>query len=171
MSKMAEVLKEEITRLARKETKRTVVPLARGLTGVRRGLSKILQSLAALEKKVDRQSALQKATLGGQMPSPAIAEGEQPKMRLSSRLLKKLRKRLKISQGQLARLLAVSQPAVASWEQGRARPREATRLGIVTLRTLSPAQVREKLASLKAARRKPAPKTKGRRVQRRAKRA
>ena len=155
MSKMTEVIRSEIVRLARKEVKQSALPLARGLTGLRRGVSKILQALTALEKKVDRQNLALRSTPTLGAPVQA-AEGEESKSRLSPGLLKKLRKRLDISQTGLAQLLAVSQPAVASWEQGRAKPGAANRAAIVALRALSPAQVSERLAASQAASRKTA---------------
>jgi len=66
--------------------------------------------------------------------------------RLSPLLIKKLRARLGISQGQLARLVGVSGPAVAFWEQGKSRPEGQNRAALVALRGVGRREVKRMLA-------------------------
>jgi DNA-binding transcriptional regulator YiaG len=145
MGKLTEVLRAEITRLARREIKQSALSLASNVTALKRSVSKVLQALAVLERKLDGQTAALRALQTGQVVAEDLG-AEDKQSRLSAGLLKKLRKRLKISQMELARLVGVSHPAVAAWEQGRAKPRESTRAAIIALRALSPAQIRAKLA-------------------------
>jgi transcriptional regulator with XRE-family HTH domain len=74
-------------------------------------------------------------------------------------LIKKLRRRLGITQSELATLVGVSHSAVGSWEYGKARPEGRNREALVALRGLGKREVRRILAT-KAA--EPRPKAKGR---------
>ena len=56
--------------------------------------------------------------------------------RLSPLLIKKLRNRLGITQGELATLVGVSSSAVGSWEYGKAKPEGHNREALVALRKL-----------------------------------
>ena len=165
MSKILETLRAEISRLAKKEIKASVEPLRQNVAGLKRSVSKVSKSLAALEKQLKAQKAAARRTPAGL----DVKEVETDKTRLSPILIKKLRKRLKISQAKLAQLLNVSAPAVASWEQGRAKPSPPTRTAIIALRSLSPAKAREMLAEIKLSRkavRKTKPGRKRKRVAR-----
>ena len=141
MGKIEETLRGEIGRLARKEVKAAIAPLAEQARKLKRANAEIKKSLAALEKAVRKQP--HSSALG--QPAPQVAAEEATKARLSPGLIKKLRKRLGISQGGLAALVDVSQPAVASWEQGRANPRPETRAAVVALRARTAEEVQELL--------------------------
>jgi DNA-binding transcriptional regulator YiaG len=56
--------------------------------------------------------------------------------RVSALLIKKLRARLGITQGELATLIGVSTSAVGSWEYGKAKPEGHNREALVALRKL-----------------------------------
>ena len=142
MSKIAEVMTTEIGRLARKEIKKALEPLSGELQKVKRRVSQMSKTLADLE----RQTASKQKVAQAKQAAPAPASPDESKgARLSPLLIKKLRKRLKISQTELAVLVGVSQPAVASWEQGRAKPRGHSRDVIIGLRNLNARSVRELL--------------------------
>lgn len=138
MSKIAQMLQTEIARLAAKEVK------------------SLKKDVASLKKEVARLSKLISATSKGttvpkRAVTPRVAAesteeaGQEVSMRLSPGLIKKLRVRLQVSQVELAKLVGVSQPAVASWEQGRAKPRGPARTSIAALRGLSATQAQQKL--------------------------
>jgi DNA-binding transcriptional regulator YiaG len=166
MAKLTEVLQAEIARLARKEVKRSVAPIQDSLRSLRRKLSKLNGTLLSLEKQASGElKQLRKRTGSAKAPAAGVdAEGT----RLSGVLIKKLRKRLRISQVELASLVNVSQPAVASWEQGRAKPRKDTRTAIIALRGHSPETVRKSIQEIagKASRKKTA-KRKAKRTRKR----
>ena len=67
--------------------------------------------------------------------------------RISSGLIKRLRKRLGITQGELAALVGVSTSAVGSWEYGKAKPEGHNREALVALRKLGKREVRGILAA------------------------
>ena len=143
MGKIDQVLRSEISRLAGKEIRSAIAPVALENRNLRRAISELKKQVADLERALKRQSRM----AAKEQPGPAVPPDEGVKARLSPRLLKKLRNRLGISQSELAVLVNVSQPAVASWEQGRAKPRPETRAAIVILRGLTPTEVRDLLGN------------------------
>ena len=142
MGKVEQTLRAEISRLARKEIRAAVAPLTAQTRKLKRSSSDMKKTLTALEKAVQKQLAASAAA----QPVAEVSPEEATKARLSGGLIKKLRKRLGISQGDLATLVDVSQPAVASWEQGRAKPRPEARAAIVALRSQTRQQIQELLA-------------------------
>jgi DNA-binding transcriptional regulator YiaG len=67
--------------------------------------------------------------------------------RLSPGLIKKLRKRLGLTQGELAKIVGVSTTAVGFWEYGKAKPEGRNREALVALRKLGRREVRGILAA------------------------
>ncbi|HUT56581.1 MAG TPA: helix-turn-helix transcriptional regulator [Phycisphaerae bacterium] len=67
--------------------------------------------------------------------------------RISPGLIKKLRKRLGITQGELATLVGVSGSAVGFWEYGKAKPEGHNREALVALRKLGRREVQGILAA------------------------
>lgn len=159
MGKMEQAFKAEIVRLARKELRATCLPLAREVRRLKRLVSEMrrtVRPLKALGSELEAQRAAEVARL-------QAAPEEVKAARISPRLVKKLRAKLAISQGELASLVGVSPGAVAFWEQGKARPREQTKAALVALRKLGRRDVKKLLAEKKAAR-QAAPKRRKRRI-------
>jgi DNA-binding transcriptional regulator YiaG len=77
----------------------------------------------------------------------AAATEEVKAARLSPGLIKKLRARLGITQGELAALVGVSTSAIGSWEYGKAKPEGRNREALVALRRLGRREVRGILAT------------------------
>jgi len=67
-------------------------------------------------------------------------------VRMSPRLIRTLRKRLGISQADLAKLVGVSTVAVGTWESGRSRPRAESKARIAALRSVGRREVKRLLA-------------------------
>ncbi|MFC1806013.1 helix-turn-helix domain-containing protein [Planctomycetota bacterium] len=102
-------------------------------------MRKLSKEVAALSKGSAAEE--RKAELPKLKADPAEVE----KARLSPGLIKKLRKRLAISQAELAELIDVSTTTVAFWEQGRNRPTEESKAAIVALRKLGRRDVKRML--------------------------
>jgi len=142
MGKMEQTLKAEIVRLSKKQLRATCVPLARQVRRLKRTVSEMCRTVAALKTlgaKVEARLLAEKASL--EAPPEEVQAS-----RISPRLIRKLRMRLGISQGDVAALVGVSPGAVAFWEQGRSRPRERTKAAIVALRKLGRRDVKKLLA-------------------------
>jgi len=146
MPRIESVLREEIMRLARKVVRKAQ---AKTLEEVRRLKARV----ASLRSEVN---ALKRAEAGARARQRmARATEEIPaasgKVRLSPNLIKKLRKRLNISQPQLARLVGVSDAAVGFWESGKTMPRPEARVKLAALRKLGRRDVRRLLEEQDAA--------------------
>ena len=142
MPNFAQAIKEEITRLAKKEVKKASGPLNDRVRQLSRTVSSQEKKIARLEKTV----AKQEKDLRQAAPVPEAAPPEEvKKARISPRLVKSQRKRLKLNQTQFADLLNVSVAAVRSWEQGRAMPKAETMATFVAVRKLKPQEAWERL--------------------------
>jgi len=145
MPMLEQVLKAEIIRLAKKQIRAVCGPLARDVRELRRRVSQLSKTVVALDKM---RAALEakRAAEGTKLEAPA----EQVKAaRLSPLLIKKLRQRLGISQGQLACLVGASRQAMAFWELGRSRPQGSNRAALVALRGIGRREVKGMLAGKK----------------------
>lgn len=141
MANIASVLKEEITRIVRKEVRRETEALqARGVL-LRKELAGLKRQLAALEKQQRAPAA--KASRSGVAPAAA-----SPSRRFSAARLVAQRKRLGLSAEAFGQLLGVSNQSVYKWEAGKARPRATQLEAIAGVRGLSKRQAADKLAAL-----------------------
>jgi DNA-binding transcriptional regulator YiaG len=132
MGKIETVLKTEITRLARRQARGL---LSKAVAELRRMRLRV----AALEREmraVKVALAEERTRLKIRTAAETVATDQAAPVRLSPRLIRTLRGRLKISQAELAKLVGVSTVAVGMWEGGRSRPRPETKARIVALRSL-----------------------------------
>lgn len=136
------VLKNEISRLARKEAKKYAAPLNARVSAISRNVVQKRRQITALEKRVAR---LEKLATSSPAVSVSVPPAELDKARVSPRLVKSQRRRLKINQQQLARLCKVSVAAVRSWEQGRTLPRKENLISFVAVRKLGVKEARRRL--------------------------
>jgi len=148
MGKLEQTIKSEIIRLAKKQLRATCGPLVREVRQLKRivrELRRTVHPLKALGAELEAQKAAELAEL-------RAAPEEVKAARHSPRLIKNLRNRLGISQGELAVLVGVSASAVAFWEQGKSKPREKTKAALVALRKLGKRDVKKLLAGKKEGR-------------------
>ena len=134
MGKMEEALRSEIRRLARKEIRAACGPLRKQVRTLRRQVAQLLKAGPAAGAAAAKAS-----------PKLEADPAEVAKARLSPGLVRKLRKRLGITQAEFATILGVSGTTVAFWEQGRNRPTEESKALIVALRKLGRRDVRRLL--------------------------
>lgn len=141
MPNIATVLKEEITRLARKEMRQHVDPLRAQVLAQRKAIAALKSEVERLQRDVVK--------LGKGTPkSVAVKAGSNDsgkQSRYSGALLRKLRERLGLSRDAFAPLLGASSQALYNWEQTETRPRQEFVDKIALIRGLSKAQVQELL--------------------------
>ena len=145
MGKIETVVKSEIARLAKKEIRAACGPLARDVRKLKRTVSHLNRTVASLERAArewTKQIRAQKAEL--KAPEKVVEAA-----RLSPGLIRSLRKRLGLSQGQLAAVVGVSPASTGFWEQGKTRPTGPNRAALVALRKLGKRDVR-RILELKA---------------------
>ncbi len=141
VAKLEQVLKSEIIRLAKKQIRVVCIPLARAVRQVKRRVSQMNETVAALDKMRAELEA-RKAATGVKLEAP---EEKVKAARLSPLLIKKLRTRLGLSQGQLACLVGVSRQAMVFWELGKSRPQGKNRAALIALRGVGRREVKRML--------------------------
>ena len=145
MGKVEAIIKSEIVRLAKREIRKISAPLGRDVRALKGTVSQLRRTVLALE----RFTALQNRELEKKISFEATPE-EVGASRLSPRLIRSLRKRLGISQRDLARLMGVTPLAVYQWETGTFKPKKEKKAMLVGLRKLGRRDARKLLEDRKS---------------------
>jgi len=147
MGKLEGMIKSEIVRLAKREIRKIARPLSRDVRSMRSTVSQLRKTVLALQRLTARQeSELSK----GKVPLEAAPE-EVKKSRFSPRLIHTLRKRLGITQKEMATLTGVTVGAIYQWENGIFEPRGQKKGMLVALRKLGRREVRKLLEERRSA--------------------
>ncbi len=142
MAKLETVIKEAITRGARRQVRVVITPLRREVVRLRRKVGELHGMVTMLRRSANGWKRLMEAA-----PAiPHVSEAEAKAARLSPRLIESLRRRLGLSQTALARLVGVSATAVAHWVAGDSMPTGQNRMTLVALRRVGKQEVKELLA-------------------------
>ncbi len=141
MGRLEATIKSEIVRLAKREMRKTLVPLGRDVRLLKHMASQLRKTVLTLERFAARQ---QKELKKRKMPLEATPE-EVKKSRFSPRLVRSLRKKLGISQKELAILAGVTVGAAHLWEKGKFKPKDEKKAVMVALRKLGRREVRKLL--------------------------
>ena len=150
MGKFEGVIKDETVRLARREMKKSFVPLSRDVRSLKSVVSKLRKAVGGLQRFVAQRAK--------EVKGKALLEAspeEVKKSRFSPRLMKSLRKRLGVSQKEMATLAGVSVGAIYQWEKGAFDPRDAKKRVLVALRKLGRRDARRILEEKKGMGKKP----------------
>ena len=143
MGKMEGVFRSEMIRLSKREMNKVWVPLRRDVRSLKKTVSQLRKTVLALEQFADRyrkQSAQEEAQL-------TVTPGTVKKSRFSPRLIRALRKRLGLSQRELATLSGVTVGAVYQWETGKFVPKDEKKGALLALRKLGSREARRLLSS------------------------
>lgn len=129
MGVVERAIREEIVRLARRETRKLTEPLREEVKRLKKRTVEQKALIGALERKLDGMQASSRLK-----EKTAQAASGAVKGRLSPRLIRVLRKRLKLSQQQFAKLLGVSAITIGNWEKGKSAPRPELKAKVLSLR-------------------------------------
>lgn len=141
MPDIKQILNDEIRRLARKELKTAIAPMAEQIREQRKTISELKKQIALLEKRIPAaEKKVAQAT--------EVSSEEAKKLRLSPAGIIKIRTKLGISQGKLAELVGVSGHTVSLWEVGKVAPRANAKAAICALRTMGKRELKRRLAEL-----------------------
>jgi DNA-binding transcriptional regulator YiaG len=141
MGKVESIIKSEIIRLAKGEMRKISIPLGRDVRLMKNTVSQLRKSVLSLERfAAHQQKELSKREIRLEAPPEEIKQS-----RFSPRLLQSLRKRLGITQKELAILAGVTVGAAHLWETGKFRPKDTKRSVLLALRKLNRREVRELL--------------------------
>jgi DNA-binding transcriptional regulator YiaG len=133
MPNIAAVLKNEISRIARKEVRAETEGLKKQSTQYRGQIAALKRQVADLEKLLRSQSKGAK-TAGAAPVDEGAARGG---LRFRSKGFAAHRQRLGLSAAQAGALLGVSGQTIYHWEAGKARPRASQLPRIDALRKLT----------------------------------
>jgi len=132
MSNIATVLKEEISRLSRRELRSETDGLRRSSTQYRSDIADLKRRVVAIEKYL---SQLEKRAAKA-APTP-IEPGAAKGLRYSATRFLAQRHRLELSQLETGFLLNVSPQTIYNWETGKTRPRPEQITRIAAMRKLT----------------------------------
>ena len=153
MPNIAAVLKQEIVRLAAKQVRMAVRPLNQEKVA----LKKLVRDLRTRVENLEEEAAMLKAE---QNRSKKLVIGALPveelAIRVTAKGMRSMRKRLRLTQAEFARLLGVSMPTVWQWEKktGALKVRDETKKAIFAIRDLGAREARRRLDEMP----KPEPK-------------
>lgn len=167
MGKLESIVRSEIIRLARREMRKVSRPLGRNVRSLKGAVLQLRRTVSGLEKVTARQVTVMGK---GQVPLEATAE-EVKRARFSPRLIRVLRRRLGITQRDMAMLAGVTVGAVYQWEKGVFDPTTEKKGVFLALRRMGRREVKRLLEAKaaekatakppakKAPRKRPAPRT------------
>lgn len=130
MPNIAALLKQEITRLSRKELRAAITPLKKQIASLRHEVATLKKERAELHRTV---SGLAKASRTGPATKKADVPDGEAGGRISSAGIKSLRARLGLSAEAFGTLVGATGQSVYNWEKG-ARPRQQQLTKILALR-------------------------------------
>jgi len=150
MPNVAQVLKEETIRLARKEARLATAQLRKDNAVLKRTAAELKRRLAAVEKANRRLMADAQAK---RKEAVKPSDEELEKARITGKMIRSIRKRLKLSQADFAMLLGVTPVSISLWEnkQGRITLRTASKAAVIAVRKLKRREAQQRLQGLKQA--------------------
>ena len=141
MTSLGSVLKNEITRLARKEVRAQIEPLKKANSSYRREIAELKRQVAQLARQAH---AARKAISKVPQASPA----EPPAARFVAKGLRSLRARLGLSAADFGKLAGASGQSIYNWESGKSVPRKSQLAVLAGLRALGKREAQARLAEL-----------------------
>ena len=154
MPNIGNVLKEEIVRLSRKESRSQVDPTRKATIRQRREIAALKRDIVQLECQV---ALLSRRILAA--PPVVAADNGGKSARFSAKRLRVHRERLGLSADDFGKLLGVSAQSIYNWEQEKARPRAELLAKVAALRGIGKRDARSRLEQLVPARKRPKPKS------------
>ena len=130
MPDLGKAIREEISRVAGKELRAAINPLNELIRSLEREVSELRSQIAGTQETTTKPSA---QPSGNAKPA---AKNETAAVRITPASIKKHRKRLRLSQAQMGKLLGVSAITILNWEQGKSKPRAANREALGELRSM-----------------------------------
>lgn len=141
MANFSTLLREQIVKLSKKATKSEIQNIGKKIAEQRKSIVQLRKTVRDLEKKIEGLGRC----VGKKAAVPQAAKEVLEKSRLSSGLIKKLRKRLALSRVDFGKLVGVKQSSIYLWENGKAEPRDAAKARLIQLRKIGKRQLKEML--------------------------
>ena len=145
MPNIGTVLREEISRLSRRESRSQVDATKKATAQHRRDIAALKRQVAQLQRQV---TLLSHKVLGA---PPAVSSGSTEKrVRFVAKGLRSQRNRLGLSQTDLGTLLGVSAQSIYNWESESAHPRDEQLAKLAALRRIGKREAAERLKQLRS---------------------
>jgi DNA-binding transcriptional regulator YiaG len=146
MSNIGTVLKQEITRLSRRESRSQIEPTRKATAQHRRDIAALKRQVAQLERHV---ALLSRKTLA---TPPAAASHATPKrVRFVAKGLRSQRNHLGLSAADFGKLLGVSAQSIYNWERESAYPRGEQIARLAAMRGIGKREAQNRLKQLQSA--------------------
>ena len=144
MSNVAKVLKAEIARISKREAKSATQGIGKSTIWLRKTVADLKKRMVVLEKENKHLSSAMKKY---QVEQPQKPDEETKKARLTSRGIRSLRSKLRLSQAGFAKLVGVTTHGVYLWEnkEGALSLRDKTKAALLSIRGLGAREARTKL--------------------------
>ena len=144
MTNVAQVLKAEITRISRKETRNAVGDVLRTNKGLKKTVADLKKRVAQLEKENKR--LVRKQTKEQAAPRQVPEEVTQ-RARLTAKGVRSLRGRLRLTRADFAKLVGTTAHSVYLWEtkEGALKLRGNTKTALLSIRGLGAREARKTL--------------------------
>ena len=168
MANLANALKEEITRIVRKEVRQQTAEAVKAAAGHQRevaALKRQIQDLGRMvsaphgqeaskpakpkETKTSKKKVGKKAGRGKKAAKAAIGSApRKPRLRFSGKTLKAHRERLGLSADNYGKLVGVSGLSIHNWEKEQARPREGSIAALMQIKGIGKREAGKRLEAL-----------------------
>lgn len=143
MPNIAAVLKNEISRIARREIRTETAVLKKASAQYRREIAHLKRQVSNMQGKV---SLLEKRILRD--VSTQATEADAKNVRFTAKGLRSQRKRLGLSAIEYGKLVGVSGLTVYAWEKGTSRPRKTLLPVLASIRNMGKREVQARLEVL-----------------------
>ena len=144
MTTFAAALKNEISRLARKEAKAVAAPANKAVARYRREIAQLKRQISGQQRTI---TILQKNQHSVSTNGMTAENGENGK-RFSAKSVKAQRRMTGLSAADYAKLVGVSGLTIYNWEAGKSKPRKSQLAALVAARGLGKREAQRKLESL-----------------------
>lgn len=145
MPNVALVLKEEITRLSRRELRRQLRTIKKFSATARGHIAALRKQITALQREV---SDLRKRAFA--RSAEAATSSDATKTRFVAKGLRSHRARLGLSAEDYGRLVGVSAQTIYSWERETSTPRAAQRAFLASVRGLGKREAQTRLEAVRS---------------------
>jgi DNA-binding transcriptional regulator YiaG len=146
MPNIANLLKSEITRVARKEVRAQTQGLKQAIAPYRAQIAELKRRTRELEVQVNRLGRVAAKAVSSSREEPADGKN----LRFSAKGLATQRQRLGLSAQAFGALIGASGQSIYKWEEGKTRPRAKHLPAIAALRSIGKKEAAARLAALPA---------------------
>ncbi len=148
MPNLAQTLKSEIQRLAKKEAKRLVDPVKKDNVQLRKDVRDLRKTVDSLQRTNQRLSQKVQPVIESTVEEEAKEQAKH--IRPTAKSIRRLRKKFGMTQAEFGKLLDVSGQTITNWEnsQGSLKLRKANLKALAAIINLGAREARMKLAEI-----------------------